>query len=105
MTRPWHCCSRRGVITVHHLRRDRDYETVVAVVEAHPADPGQVVPRNAGPRAWTMRPAGENATTMEPGRTLAARAMTIDFGSARGRILSSERDRAAAGWRPAQEGA
>jgi hypothetical protein len=34
-----------------------------------------------------MRPDGEGAKTVEPGRRLAARAMTIDFGQARGRIL------------------
>ncbi len=81
--------SDGGVITAHHLRRDRDYTTVLAVVEAHPASPGQVVLRNASPRAWTMRPDGENAKTVEPGRRLAVRTMTIDFGSVRGRILGS----------------
>jgi len=78
-----------AVITGHHLRRDRDYDTVVGTVEAHPGSPGRVVLRNAGPCAWTMRPDGEGATTVAPGRRLAARAMTIDFGSARGRILGS----------------
>jgi len=48
-----------GVITAHHLRRDRDYDTVVATVEAHPASPGRVVLRNAGTRPWVMRPDGE----------------------------------------------
>ncbi len=81
--------SEGATITGHHLRRDRDYGTVVAVVEAHPASPGQVVLRNVGTRAWTMRPDGESAKTVEPGRRLAVRAMTIDFGSARGRILGS----------------
>ena len=78
-----------GVITAHHLRRDRDYETVVATVEAHPASPGRVVLRNAGTQAWAMRPDGESVKTVEPGRRLAVRSMTIDFGSARGRILGS----------------
>ena len=78
-----------AVITGHHLRRDLDYDTVVGMVEAHPASPGRVVLRNAGQRAWTMRPDGECAKTVAPGRRLAARAMTIDFGSARGRILGS----------------
>jgi hypothetical protein len=36
-----------------------------------------------------MRPDGESAKTVKPGRRLAVRAMTIDFGSARGRILGS----------------
>jgi hypothetical protein len=79
--------SDGAVITAHHLRRNRDYETVVALVEAHPAGPGQVVLRNAGTWAWTMRPDGESAKRVEPGRRLAVRTMTIDFGSLRGRIL------------------
>jgi DNA-binding helix-hairpin-helix protein with protein kinase domain len=81
--------SDGAAITAHHLRRDRDYGTVVAVVEAHPASPGQVVLRNVGTRAWTMRPDGEAAKTVLPGRRLAVRTMTIDFGSVRGRILGS----------------
>lgn len=60
-----------------------------ATVEAHPASPGRVVLRNAGTQAWAMRPGGESVKTVEPGRRLAVRSMTIDFGSARGRILGS----------------
>jgi hypothetical protein len=81
--------SDGAVIAARHLRRDCDYETVVAVVEPHPASPGWMVLRNAGPRPWTMRPDSESATMVEPGRRLAVRTMTIDFGSARGRILGS----------------
>lgn len=77
-----------SVITSHHMRHDRDYETVVGSVEAHPAAPGQVVLRNTGTWAWTMRPDGEQPKTVEPGRRLAVRAMTIDFGGVRGRIVS-----------------
>jgi hypothetical protein len=55
-----------GLITAHHLRRDRDYDTVVGTVEAHPAEPGRVVLRNAGAQPWTMRPEGEGASTVEP---------------------------------------
>ena len=40
--------SEGGVITAHHLCRDRDYDTVVATVEAHTASAGRVVLRNAG---------------------------------------------------------
>jgi hypothetical protein len=81
--------SDGGVITAHHLRRDRDYETVVATVEAHPASPGRVVLRTAGTWAWAIRPDGESVKTVDPGRRLAVRTMTIDFGSVRGRILGS----------------
>jgi len=82
--------SEGGVITAHHLCRDRDYDTVVATVEAHAASAGRVVLRNAGTQPWVMRPDGEEAKTVEPGRRLAARAMTIDFGPATGRILGSQ---------------
>jgi hypothetical protein len=58
--------SEGGVITAHHLRRDRDYDTVVATVEAHPARAGQVILRNAGGQSWVMRPGGEGAKTVEP---------------------------------------
>jgi hypothetical protein len=78
--------SDGATITAHHLRRNRDHETVVAVVEAHPASAGQVVLRNASAWAWTMRPDGESAKRVEPGRRLAVRTMTIDFGSVRGRV-------------------
>lgn len=79
-----------SVITAHHLLRDRDHDTVVAAVEAHPGSPGRLVLRNVGTTAWTMRPDGEGAKTVPPGRRLAVCAMTIDFGSARGRILGGE---------------
>jgi hypothetical protein len=34
-----------GLITAHHLRRDRDYGTVVGTVEAHPAGRGRIAGR------------------------------------------------------------
>jgi hypothetical protein len=79
--------SEGGAVTSHHLRRDRDYDTIVGAVEAHPSLPGQVVLRNVGKQAWTMKPEGEPPKRVEPARRLAVRAMTIDFGSVRGRIL------------------
>lgn len=81
--------SDGGVVTSHHLHRDRDYDTLIAVVETHRANPRQVVLRNAGQQAWIMRPDGEDAKKVDSGRRLAVRSMTIDFGSAGGRILSS----------------
>jgi DNA-binding helix-hairpin-helix protein with protein kinase domain len=74
-------------ITSHHLVNDRDLDTIIAVVEEHPAKPGQLVLRNVGKSAWTMRPEGEAAKTVEPTRRLGVRAMSIDFGSVQGRIL------------------
>jgi hypothetical protein len=93
-----------GVITAHHLRRDRDYDTVVATVEAYPARPGQVILRNVGAQSWVVQPDGEGAKTVEPGRRLAARAMTIDFGRARGRILGIRTAGTRPGHAPAGEG-
>jgi eukaryotic-like serine/threonine-protein kinase len=78
--------SEGGVVTSHHLHKDRDYDTVVAAVEAHPSLPGQVVLRNVGKVGWTMKPEREAAKTVDPARRLAVRPMTIDFGSVRGRI-------------------
>jgi len=96
--------SEGGVITAHHLQRDRDYDTVVATVEAHPARSGQVILRNAGAQSWVMRPDGEGAKTVEPGRRLAVRAMTIDFGQARGRIVGIQTAGTPRGGAPAGKG-
>jgi DNA-binding helix-hairpin-helix protein with protein kinase domain len=81
--------SEGAVITAHHLRRDRDYDTVVAAVEAQTTAAGQVVVRNVGEQPWTMKPDGEPPKRVAPARRLAARPMTIDFGTVRGRILRS----------------
>jgi DNA-binding helix-hairpin-helix protein with protein kinase domain len=81
--------SEGGVVTGHHLRRDRDYDTVVGAVETHPTVPGQVVLRNVGKEAWTMKPEDEPPKRVEPARRLGVRPMTIDFGAVRGRILGS----------------
>jgi hypothetical protein len=81
--------SDGGAVTSHHLHRDRDHDTIVGVVEAHPARPGQAVLRNLSKQAWTMQPDGEPPKTVEPARRLGVRAMTIDFGTVRGRILGS----------------
>jgi eukaryotic-like serine/threonine-protein kinase len=81
--------SEGAVVTSHHLWRDRGYETTVGAVEAHPGISGQVVLRNVGTRAWTMKPEGEPPKRVEPARRLAVRAMTIDFGNARGWIGDS----------------
>jgi len=84
--------SPGAAITSHHLSRDRDHDTVIAVVEDLPARPGARVLRNVGKRAWTMSPAGETAKTVDSGRRLGVRPMVIDFGSAQGRILGETTD-------------
>jgi eukaryotic-like serine/threonine-protein kinase len=80
--------SPGAVITPHHLSRNRDIDTVLGIVENHPSRPGELVLRNASAKTWTMTPDGESAKTVDPQRRLGVRPMTIDFGSAHGRIVS-----------------
>lgn len=80
--------SPGATITSHHLRRDRDHDTLIAVVETHPARPGELVLRNASRTTWTMTPQGETPKSVEPERRLGVRPMSIDFGAARGTIVS-----------------
>jgi DNA-binding helix-hairpin-helix protein with protein kinase domain len=79
--------SQGAVITPHHLFRNRDHDTVIGVVENHPFRPGELVLRNVSTKRWTMTPLNERAKTVDPQRRLAIRPMTIDFGSAHGRIV------------------
>ena len=76
-----------AAITSHHLSRNRDLDTVVAKVESHPSVPGELVLRNVGQTSWTMTPVGESARTVEPDRRLGIRPMSIDFGTAVGKIV------------------
>jgi eukaryotic-like serine/threonine-protein kinase len=78
--------SEGGSITSHHLYRDRDHDTIIGVVEPHPAQPAAVVLRNVGPDDWTITPEGEPDITVAPKRRLGVRPMSIDFGSVQGRI-------------------
>ena len=80
--------STGATITPHHLTRNRDHDTVLGIVENHPARPGELVLRNVSSRPWTMTPDGEGPKTVDPQRRLGVRPMTIDFGSAHGRIVS-----------------
>jgi DNA-binding helix-hairpin-helix protein with protein kinase domain len=75
-----------AAITSHHLNRDRDHDTIVAVVEEHPTRPRSLVLQNVGQSTWVMKPDGEAAKAVEPARRLRVRAMWIDFGSVQGRI-------------------
>ena len=80
--------SQGATLTGHHLTRNRDYDTVIATVETHPVRPGELVLRNVSKNTWTMTPVGETAKTVEPERRLGIRPMSIDFGSAHGKIIS-----------------
>jgi len=75
-----------AVITSDHLRRDRAYDESVAVVEAHPSQPGAVVLRNLSSVTWTVEPVGEEAKSVLPSQRLGVRPMRIDFGSAEAQI-------------------
>ena len=80
--------SPGATITPHHLTRNRNHDTVLGIVENHPARPGELVLRNVSGKPWTMTPDGEGPKTVDPQRRLGIRPMTIDFGSAHGRIVS-----------------
>lgn len=80
--------SQGATLTAHHLSRNRDYDTVVATVESHPVRPGEVVLRNMSTRSWTMTPVGETAKIVDPDRRLGIRPMSIDFGTAHGKIIT-----------------
>jgi len=78
-----------AVVTRHHLLRDRDHTTPVAVVEAHPRAPGQVVMRNLSEHPWTIVPTGEERRLVVPNQRMAVRAMAIDLGPVQGSIRTS----------------
>lgn len=80
--------SEGATITPHHVKLSRDHDTAIAVVEAHPARPGELVLKNVSEQPWTMTPDGEPSKVVEPGRRLGIRPMTIDFKSTHGRIVT-----------------
>jgi eukaryotic-like serine/threonine-protein kinase len=75
-----------AVITSDHLRRDRAYDDWVAVVEAHPSQPGALVLRNLSAGTWSVTPEREEAKTVAPSQRLAVRPMRIDFGPVKAQI-------------------
>jgi eukaryotic-like serine/threonine-protein kinase len=82
--------SEGAVITSDHLRRDRAYDESVAVVEAHPSEPGAVVLRNLSGATWTVEPEAEEAKLVAPTQRLGVRPMSIDFGAVKAQIALSE---------------
>jgi DNA-binding helix-hairpin-helix protein with protein kinase domain len=78
--------SEGSVLTNGHLSRGNDFITPAATVERHPRRPQDLVLRNLGDSAWTVRPAGEEAKTVGPGQRLGVRPMSIGFGPVRGSI-------------------
>jgi eukaryotic-like serine/threonine-protein kinase len=81
--------SEGAVITSDHLRRDRAYDESVAVVEAHPSQPGAVVLRNLSGATWTVEPEAEEAKLVAPSQRLGVRPMSIDFGAVKAQIALS----------------
>jgi DNA-binding helix-hairpin-helix protein with protein kinase domain len=82
--------SEGTVISSHHLRRNRVYDERVAIVEAHPDQPGRLVLRNLSTTTWSVTPEHEETKTVAPSQRLGVRPMDIDFGSALGRIVLSD---------------
>jgi len=78
--------SEGAVVSAAHLRRDRDWDTVTAVVEAHPTQAGQLVLHNLSKESWTVEPPGEEAKQVAPGQRLRVRPLAIDFGGVRAAI-------------------
>jgi eukaryotic-like serine/threonine-protein kinase len=74
-------------LTSDHLYRDRNYRSVRALVEAHPGRTGSFVLRNMTDRTWGIFPGGEEAKSVRPGQRMSIRPMSIDFGSAHGRVV------------------
>src|SRR4029077_4594804 len=81
--------SEGAVLISHHLNRDRDYRKACAVVEPNPRQPGRLVLRTPPARTWRVVPDGEEPKRVAPNQRLGVRPMRIDFGPARGQILSA----------------
>jgi hypothetical protein len=71
----------------HHLRRDYDFESVVAEVSRHPTRPDTWGLRNAGVLDWRVEVPGRESAVVGPGRVVGlVPGTTIRFGPATGRI-------------------
>jgi serine/threonine protein kinase len=70
-------------VTRHHLVRDYDFDTTIAVVAAHPSRPGVWGLRNESAAAWRSRFPGGSEQLVDPGRSAGLVPGTrIDFGAA-----------------------
>ena len=70
----------------HHVRRDYDFETTIAVVQQHPDDPGRWGLRNTSARLWTARRDGTERE-IRPGRAVTLRdGLSLDFGGREGTV-------------------
>jgi len=81
--------SEGTVITSDQLGRDRHQHETIAVVEAHPDQPGMVILRNLSEMTWSVEPDGEEKKVVAPSQRLAVRPMRVDFGVADARIALS----------------
>ncbi|HEY1484570.1 MAG TPA: hypothetical protein VGF84_00625, partial [Micromonosporaceae bacterium] len=74
-----------ALLASHHTTNDRDYDTSVARVEAHPRA-GPVL-RNRSRTAWMASPAGDVPRPVAPGQAYALRSGSLDFGSTTGEVV------------------
>jgi len=69
-----------ATLTAHHLRRNYDFETLVATFEQHPSQPDRWGLRNMSTTGWTARRGGEQQA-IRPGRAVTLRdQLHLDFG-------------------------
>jgi DNA-binding helix-hairpin-helix protein with protein kinase domain len=78
--------SEGAVLSGAHLRRDRDYDSIRAVVERHPTQTGELVLHNLSCESWTVELPGEGAKQVASGQRLRVRPLAVDFGGVRGTI-------------------
>jgi eukaryotic-like serine/threonine-protein kinase len=74
----------KAVLSSHHVNNDRDYDTVAAIVEAHPRSASGLVLRNRSKATWTVHPEGEDTKYVPPDQAFAIRPSRINFGAVRG---------------------
>ncbi len=74
------------VLTGNHLIRNLDYKSRMGLVERHPRDPTGLVLRNLSDQTWTLSLPDEPIKTVEPGKRLGIRPMSISFGDVKGVI-------------------
>ncbi|HXZ99147.1 MAG TPA: serine/threonine protein kinase [Candidatus Binatia bacterium] len=75
-----------AALTSAHLQRDRDYDTVRAVVEPFPGRPGALVIHNFSDATWSVEDPDEGRKQVAPGQRLRVRPLAVDFGGVRGVI-------------------
>jgi DNA-binding helix-hairpin-helix protein with protein kinase domain len=78
--------SEGATLSGAHLRRDRDHDSVLAVVETHPTQARELVLHNLSGDPWTVELPEEGSRAVAPGQRLRVRPLAIDFGAVQGTI-------------------